>query len=114
MFKIDLDYGRKEIKPEELSNQDLTAYYISTAVQMAYKDNGLSNSQTRAYARVQRKLDEGIENKAEEIDIAEGDLEFIADAFQKAHCPPEIAKFYVIAEDEVKRVQEEFKNKPKK
>ncbi len=114
MFKINLDYGRKEVKEGDLTNQELTAYYISTAVQMAFKDKGLSNSETRAYARVQRKLDEGMEDKADEIEIAEGDLEFIVDAFKKALCPPEIAKFYVIAEDEVKRAQEEIKNKQSK
>lgn len=113
MLKVNLDYGRKEVKPNELSNQELTAYYIGMAVNTAYRDGGLSGSETRSYARVQRKLDEAIDNKAEEIDMAEGDLEFIADAFQKAHCPPEIAKYYVVAEDEVKRAKDEFKQ-PKK
>lgn len=103
---MNLDFGRTPEQVKQLSNQALFADYIEHAVKESYKD-GLDNQWRRLWGRIQRKLDDGIEKKAKEIDLEQGELDFIKRAFAESKFPTEIAKYVVIVEDELEKKEKE-------
>jgi 2-succinyl-5-enolpyruvyl-6-hydroxy-3-cyclohexene-1-carboxylate synthase len=102
ILKVNLNYSRDEKDVEVTSNQELTANYVYFAVKQKYKE-GLDSQWRRTWARIQRKFDDAIDNKTEEIDFEQGELDFIRAAFKDAKFPPDLSKYVVILEDELER-----------
>lgn len=104
-MKINLDYkiSKEDSKTNNLSPQELTEHYIGLAVNHKYKD-GIEGSLRRMWGRIQRKLDEGIEKKLDEITLEEGEVDFISKAFDGAKFPPFLSKYVQILEDEIDKL----------
>jgi hypothetical protein len=65
---------------------------------------GIEGQQRRVFARIQRKLDEAIENKTSEIELEEAEKDLLRKSFRDCKVPAQIAKLFVVLEDEVDRV----------
>jgi hypothetical protein len=104
-LKIDLDYGRKPEAIAEVNNAELTADYIQFAVNK--KHEHLTGSQTRMFARIQRKLDAAIAESKDSVELEISEAEFIRDAFKDAKVPPALAKYFVVLMDEVDNLGKE-------
>jgi hypothetical protein len=99
-MRINLDYQRKPEAAAEVPNQALTADYIDFAASNVHKD-GLEGQQLRTFARLQRKLDAAVEAKQDEIELAEDEKDFLRKTFDKVKVPANLAKFFVVLEDEI-------------
>jgi hypothetical protein len=103
-MKINIDYKRDKNSQDKATNQELTADYINFAVRSFYKE-GLDSQWRRTFARIQRKLDEAIDTKADEVDFEQAELDFIQRAVKEAKYPPELSKYVVIFEDELDKIK---------
>lgn len=111
-LKIDIDYKlppRKENEQDRTEGAELTANYIEAAVTSSHPQ-GLEGQQRRIWGRIQRKIDSGIENKSESIELEQAESDFLRKAFENCKVPVAIAKYFVVLEDLIeevtKRVQE--------
>lgn len=114
-FKINLDYKRKDPKPGEekdyLSNSELTQNYIEFAARSKY-EKGLEGQLRRCFGRIQRKLDDAVDNKHDEVELEDAEIDFIVGIFDnKVLMPTALAKYLSVLEDEVDRVNAERKKK---
>ena len=102
---INIDYKQPISKQGELrlSNSEITQNYIQYAVLQTYKD-GLEGQLRRILGRIQRKLDEAIENKKDEIELEQAEIDFIKKSFKDIKTPVELSKYFVLLEDEVEKL----------
>ena len=108
-FNINLPYlNEKEAAATPLTNQELTLDYVTGVITAANKQ-GLEGQKRRIFSRIQRKLEEAIETKAESIDIEVAELDLLEKSFEGAALPAQISKFICILEDEVDRIRKELK-----
>lgn len=112
-MKIDFDYGmkvgkdRQGVEIEPPCAQEMTANYIAYAVGKKHP-NGLNGRDRRLYARLQRKLDDAIDQKAGEIDLETGEKDFLRSLFNsdEVKFPPGDSKYVVLLEDEIESLKE--------
>lgn len=57
----------------------------------------------RIFARVQRKLDDAIESKSDEIELEKAEQDLLKKSFNECKVPAGIAKFFVVLEEEIER-----------
>ncbi len=105
---VNLDYKREQTKIDKDSNQELTLSYIEFAVGTKYKD-GMSGSQRRIFGRIQRKLDEAVEQKADYVDLEQAELDIIKASFKDAKFPPTFSKYVVILESYLEDLKADVK-----
>lgn len=124
-LKINIDYQRKEPpvkKPvklgtgeeidnepepqEEWTNQLMTQMYINYAVNKIYPNGLKGGSNRRMLGRIQRKLEEAVEAKGEDIELNEYEIKFLKDVFNKEELefPTYDAKFVTLLEDEIAKL----------
>ncbi len=106
-LKINLPYG---LKNEEKSQQS-TYNIILQGVSSKYP-NGLDGEYRRSFARVQRKLDEAIDNNLDEINLEEAEFNLIKNSIQDGKFSAVISKYVSILEEEVERASKEVKPEP--
>lgn len=103
-LKINLDY--KQLPPVageiQKSNVELTDLYILHAVNATHPQ-GLEGQMRRAFARIQRKLDDAIESGTNGIELEKAEQDLLRKSFSECKVPAGIAKYFVILEDEVER-----------
>jgi hypothetical protein len=109
MTKININLGYKvkypegtqpENVPEEMAK--LTKSYIEFAVTASYKD-GLSSQFRRIFATIQSKIDVAISDKTYVVELGEGELNFLKNAFtdEKTKFTATLAQYVVVLEDEI-------------
>lgn len=99
-IKLNVDYKRKEEESREVSNISLSADYINFAINQTHKD-GVEGQLKRVVGRLQRKLDDAVINKTEEIDLESAEIDLIKKSFEKVKTPPQLTKYWIILEDEI-------------
>ena len=101
-MQINLDYKRPEPKKgeEQITNSELTVDYINYSVRTFYKD-GLDSQWRRIWGRIQRKLDEALDTKVGEVNFEQAELDFLKKAVKEVKVPSELAKYFVVLEDEL-------------
>lgn len=99
-MKINIDYKRPAGDEAKASNQEVTANYISFAIDNAYP-SGADSLTRRNIARIQRKIDDAVSTAADSVDFDKAEFDLIRDAFSKAKFPPGFSKFVVLLEDEI-------------
>jgi len=102
-MKVNLDYKltAKEKEEIKISSQELTSNWITSGVASKYKD-GLHGQLRRVWGRIQRKLDEAIDNDMEEIELEEAEKDFIKKVFSEdTSFPSGVAKIISVIEDEI-------------
>ena len=114
-FKINIEYNileRDRAKGEEpLSNSEITLNYINLAVSLKYKD-GLEGQKRRLFGRIQRKLDDAVDNKKDEIELEEAEKDFLKGLFKDDIKMPSLASKYIsLLEDEVDNLSKDEEKK---
>lgn len=105
-FRVNLDYNRpakKEGDDTYLTPIALTSNYIDFAVSQQYPD-GLQGQQRRIYGRIQRKMDDAIDNSLDEVELESAEVDFIREAFKAAKFNSFLAKFVTVLEDELAKL----------
>lgn len=101
-FPLNLEYkltlSDKELKDKNKVFSEITVSYISSSVEMKYKD-GLEGQLRRLWGRIQRKMDEAIENKTYSIELENAEKDFIKNSFKEAKFPAALAKHITFFED---------------
>lgn len=100
-MRINLEYNQP--KETTLSNAELTFDYITHAINKRH-EKGLNSSQRRLWGRIQRKFDDAIEQKFDEVELEEAEIDFIKEAFRDVVFPASLAKFVVVLEDEIAKL----------
>lgn len=98
-MKINLDYRRSAEDAERTSNQELTRDYLEYAIMKKFPE--MQGQKLRIYGRIQRKLDDAVENKTDDIEFEEAEKDMIRDAFKEPNFPAKLSKFVTILWDEV-------------
>lgn len=101
-MRLSLDFGRKLEEVEKVSDRELTADYINYAVNQKHKE-GIEGQLRRVWGRIQRKLDDALEQKLDSIDLEEAEKDFIAAAFKESKFPAGLSKFVIVVEDEISK-----------
>lgn len=108
-FNLNIDYKLdtknaegKEYTAEEMAqgNAELTNNYIETAVLLANKD-GLDSQFRRLWVKIQSKISMALNTKDYEVELEDGEFNFIKRAFDNAKFNPTIAKYVVALEDSI-------------
>lgn len=102
-FTINLDYKRSAEDIKKISNSNITLDYLTYAVSQTFS-NGLDGQKRRTWGRIQRKLDEAIDNNSETIELEEAEVYFLKTIFKDITFIPHLAKFVVILEDELEKL----------
>lgn len=105
-MNINLDYKRPEPKPTDPpfpTNAELTVEYITYATRIVYPQGFNSASKQRTFGRLQRKMDDALDSKSNEIDLADDEKEMLIDVFSKleGRFPIELSKYVVVLMDEI-------------
>lgn len=106
-MKVNLDYKRTGIYAEEtkdISNQEMTANYINYVVGKKYPEGLKSGSLRRSYARLQRALDDAVENNQDEIELEQSQKDLLKECFKDSACPAGESKYFVVLEDEIDKL----------
>lgn len=111
-LNLNLDYN---VKHEEGTNPspkdimlkqcDLTKSYIEYAVSAHYRD-GLDSQFRRLYGGIQKKIEAAIKAEEYEVQLEEGELNFIKAAFESKETKftAPLARYVVVLEDELARI----------
>lgn len=101
-LRVLLDYKIPETKngDDVKRGTELTAEYINFAVGNAHQQ-GLEGQQRRIYGRVQRKMDQAIEDGSEEIELEKAECDLLRKAFESCKVPAAVAKYFVVLEDAI-------------
>jgi hypothetical protein len=104
-MNLNLSYNLpKEAKESPI---DLSAYYIRMAVEQKHQQDprtgqgGIKGQLLRTYGRLQRKLDEAVENKKGNIELADDEKDLLKKSFDDVSVPPQFSKYFMVLEDEV-------------
>lgn len=102
---IALDYQRPPSNNGDtpISDAALTADYITYAVNNSHPQ-GLEGQMRRIFGRIQRKLDAAIDGGAEDIELEQAEKDFLRTSFRDCKVPAQIAKHFIVLEDELDRV----------
>lgn len=101
-LKVLLDYKAPESQNGDspIRGTALTADYINHAVSSAHPQ-GLEGQQRRIYSRIQRKLDQAIDDGSEDIELEQAESDLLRKAFEACKVPAAIAKYFVVLEDAI-------------
>jgi len=99
-MKLDLKYNTKE-NPVEI-----TINLIQMIVNQTYKQDdrgngGMNGQLARTYGRLQRKMDDVLENNKNCIELAEDEKDLLRKSIKNVLINPNIAKYFMIFEDEI-------------
>lgn len=100
-MKVNVDYKRTDEQVKQATNQYITRDYIEASLNQVYKD-GLKGQLQRQVGRIQRLLDEAVENNLDEIKLDQADLDLVKDAVEKASFPTGLSKYVVCLQDALK------------
>lgn len=115
-MKLNIDYrlreaDRKGDDGNEVDSRELTWNYISYAVNTKYK-NGIEGQLRRLWGRIQRKIDEAIEKKEDEVALEKAEVDFIKKAVEECNYLPQMSLYISPLEDEIERLAKlEIENK---
>lgn len=103
-LKVNLDY--KLPKENKEDNRQITANYIQMVFNQKYKD-GIKGQLYRTLGRIQRKLDEAIDDKKDFIELESSEMDLLKKAFNENEIlvPPQLAKYFMILEDAVEALK---------
>lgn len=102
IMKVNIDYQRP-VTQGDLPNSELTLDYINHAATQAYP-NGLEGQVRRIYGRIQRKIDEAISAKEDEVDLETAEKDFLKKIFKEAKFPASLSKYVLLLEDEIDNI----------
>lgn len=100
-MKISLNYNQPE--GSKNTNSELTSDYINFAINSVHKD-GVEGQLKRVVGRIQRKLDQAIEDKEDEVQLEEAEKDLIQKCFEKVKVPPQLIKYWIVLEDEIEKL----------
>lgn len=106
-FQINLDYRVPKPKTDAekeafKSNSELTENYLAYAARKKYPDGMPSGVKLRSFARVQRKIDDAIEEGKDYISLENAEFDVIKEIFKdELAFPADIARFIVVLLDEI-------------
>lgn len=109
MIKIP-DFKLKAVKNEQgemvepVSNQQVFFNVLDKAVGGKY-EKGIADGDRRVWGKIQRKFDEVIDQKLEEVDLNEMEVTWLKTAFSGTNFPKEWANFSVLVEDSLVSVE---------
>lgn len=96
---LDIAYETKHL-PQEESNISMTSRLIQHAVNAHYKD-GLKGQMLRTYGRIQKKIDDAVEQKVGSIEIEESEKDMIKKALDETSFPAALAGLVMTLQDAV-------------
>lgn len=107
-MKLNLDYKRGDENEEEkkISNQEVTVNYILSAVNSSHPQ-GLDLTNRRIFARIQRKIDEALDNNFDDIVLEKAEIDLIKESFKTAKFPAGYSKYVVLLEEEIEKADKE-------
>ncbi len=98
---INLDYKRKAEAIKDMPNSALTADYIGYASNAKYP-NGLDGKVRRIYGRIQCKLDDALDKKADSIELEAAEVDFLKSIFKEdTKFPTNLSQYVVVLEDAI-------------
>lgn len=99
-MQLSVDYKKIGPEKEKESNMQTTANIISYAIQTMYKDGLDGNGGLRrTYGRIQRKLDQALQDESNVIDLETAEIEMIKKSIQTVTLPTQWSKFVIFLED---------------
>lgn len=115
-LRIDLEYNLPDDQKDELrcpncqtvvrkeasTNPELTAHYIEFAIKDTHP-KGLEGQKRRQLARIQKALDDAIDNGRKDITLETAERNMLRKAVRDCKVPAEIVKYFMIFETEVER-----------
>lgn len=109
-MKINFNLGLSEKEnPEKQSEQEITYNWVLYAVAKKY-EKGLKGQLLRVFGRLQRKFEEAIDNKADEIQLEEVEKDLIKKSFcDETEFPPYSSKIVTVIMQEVEKFNKEEK-----
>ena len=107
-MKLNLDYKVSDTYREKSklkNNQELTANFITFAVNSKYKDGLKTGSQRRLFGRLQRAMDDAIETDKDSIELEQAQIDFLHDVF-RGDIPvyPYEAQYFIVLEEEIEKL----------
>ena len=101
-MNINLDYKIPDNERGGFSNAELTRNYLLQAV-AAVHPQGIGGQKNRIWGRIQRKVDDAIDEKKDTIDLEKAEIEFLRkDVFSKdPTVHPAASKYFTVLEDEI-------------
>lgn len=102
-MKLNINYKRTPQQVKELPDVALTANYIGFAVTRSHPE-GMKGQLLRIWGRLNRKLDEAVKNKVNNITIEEAEKDLLRKSFSEASFPPDLAKYVIILQDEIDKL----------
>jgi hypothetical protein len=121
-LNLDLNYNRSEPtddvlcpycqgnltrhqQPPQGTNSELTGEYLRFAVASSHPD-GVGGQARRIWGRIDRAIDEALDQKNTSIEIERAGYEFLKKSIDKCKVNSRLVKFFVILEDEIQRAGE--------
>jgi len=96
-----LDYKIKDITEDKKRN--ITVSYLEGGVNLV-NAKGLDGEKRRIFGRTQRKLDEALENKKNEVELEDAEFDLLNDCFKKATFDALLSKHLLVLEEEMIKV----------
>lgn len=106
-LKVNIPYNIKNSKEK---SQETTYNLILNGVSSKYPQ-GIDGAYRKTWARLQRKLDEAVENNANSIEIETDEKDLIKNVLNDGKFSAIICQYVSILEDEFEKCVEENKNK---
>jgi len=102
-MKVNLDYPKAKESKE--TNQEMTRNFIELGTNSLYPQGFDSGSQRRTFGRLQRKLDEAVEKRLDEIELADDERDLLKEVFitKNPKLPPSWSKWLGMVEDEIEK-----------
>lgn len=105
-LKINLDFGiDRTVQKDAISDREIFRNYLQYVVQSGYK-NSLKSDQRRIWDNILNKLEEGISNSQDEIELNAIQIVFLKDAFKEATCAPQDAKAVTLVEEAINQAEQ--------
>lgn len=96
-LNLNISYNPNHL-PEGDTNISMTSRLVQHAVNTHYKD-GLKGQMLRTYGRIQKKIDEAVENKVNDIKLEESEKDLIKKAIDEVSFHPALAGLVMALQD---------------
>lgn len=106
-MRVKLDYKQPPQvagQPKNPSSQQLTLMYIQYAVKAKFPT--LKGQLMRIWGRIQRKLDEAVNENLDTIELEAAEIDFLRKCINdETQFPSEVSKFVVVLQDEIEQLK---------
>jgi len=106
ILRINIDYKAKPdpAAAKQLTHQELTENYLNFGINAKYPD-GIDGQLKRTVGRLQRKIEEAVENNKDTVELEESEFDLITNAVETAKYPTHLCRFVILLEDAIREAK---------